>query len=167
MFLFLFGSITYSQLLFNENFNYTGPLLSNGWLISSTNTTNPQTAVGRGLTFPGYPSVSGNACPMANVGHDVYATYTPVNSGSVYLSFLVNVSAALTGDYFIALSSSTAQTNYVGRVFIKSTTGGSLVGVLKSNETPQVYGTTVFPLGTTCLVVMKYVFNTGNGTMTL
>ena len=104
--------------------------------------------------------LSGNACGLANDEYAVVSTTFPADStGSVYLSFLVNISAVQTGDYFIALSASYSQTNYYARVFVKAVTGGYNIGLSKSNETPQVYGSTVLPLNTTNLVIVKYTFN--------
>src|ERR1035437_9605448 len=161
-----FSNLTFSQLLFKENFDFTGAVLgSNGWLISGTNVTNPEATVTPGLTFTNYPSVSGNASSLANTGQDIYKLTTiPDSSGSFYLSFLVNVSAATTGDYFIAMSASYSQTNYYCRIFMKSATGGFNIGVSKNNENAAgaIYGTTAFALNTTYLVVAKYTFVAGD-----
>jgi hypothetical protein len=159
-----FSNLSFSQLLYEENFNYSGPLLSNGWQLSGTNVTNPEATVTPGLTFTNYPSVTGNACALANTGQDVYATFTADSSTSVYLSFLVNVSAVLTGDYFIAMSAPYSQTNYYCRIFLKSATGGFNVGVSKSNENAAgaMYGPTALALNTTYLIVAKYQFVPGD-----
>jgi uncharacterized protein YdeI (BOF family) len=137
-------------------------LTAAGWSLSGTSVINPITIVaGTGITFSGYSASGiGNAVAMKNTGQDVYKSFTTVNSGSVYLSFLMNVSAALTGDYFIAVSPPSVQFNYYARLHLKSTTGGYLVGISKSNEVTggSQYGTTTFSLNTTYLVVMKYTF---------
>ena len=136
-------------------------LTSAGWTLSGTTTTNPLTVATPGLSFTGHPgSGVGGALPMANTGQDVYRTFAPVSSGSVYLSFLMNVSAALTGDYFIAVSPSASQTNYYARLHIKSSGSGYNIGISKSNEVSggAQYGTTVYNLNTTYFVALKYSF---------
>jgi hypothetical protein len=155
--------------VYTEEFDYTaGDLLTtHGWVVSSGGGTNPLTVVAPGLTFTGYPSVTGNAVALTTTGEDDYVNFASPgpSSGSVYMSFMLNVSAAqATGDYFIALSPSSLQTNYYDRIFIKSGTTGYYVGVSKSNETPQTYGTTELTFNTTYVIVMKYVFNTGSTT---
>lgn len=159
--LFVLTSSIFSQTLFVEDFNYNvGDLLtSKGWVVSS-GTTNPLTVVAPGLTFSGYPA-SGNACELKTTGEDDYKSFTAVSSGSVYLSFLIKViSAQATGDYFIALSPSSTQTNYYMRTHIKSSGNGFLIGLSKSNELTggYIYGKTVLNFNKTYAVVVKHTF---------
>jgi len=167
LFLFLFivvASSLHAQLLLSDEFSGSAGtvLTSAGWTISGTSTTNPLTIGSSGsLTFAGFPgSGVGNALPMANTGQDVFKGFTTVNSGSVYLSFMVNVSATLTGDYIIALSPSASQTNYYARLHIKSSGAGFGFGISKSNEVSggSFYGNTVYNLNTTYFAVLKYSF---------
>jgi len=148
--------------LFKEDFEYSaGALLtSSGWLQSGSTATSPVKTVQPGLSFSGYSSSNvGNAAELLTSGQDVDKDFTPAVDGSVYLSFMMNVKSALTGDYFIALSPSTAQTNYFGRVYLKSFGSGCLIGISKSTETTgAVYGTTVLALGKTYLVIVRYDF---------
>lgn len=150
------------EQLLGDDFTAAGgtALTSAGWTQSQTTSTNPLTIATPGLTFPGHGgSGVGGAVSMANTGQDVYREFGPVSAGDVYLSFLMNVSAAqATGDYIMALSPSSLQTNYIPRLFIKSSGTGFNVGVSKSNETPQQYGTTVFNFNTTYFVAVKYSF---------
>ncbi len=152
---------TASAQLFTEDFNYTAldSLTLHNWLISSGGTTNAIRTVSPGLTFTGYASSGvGNAVGITTTGQDVYKTFPKDSGNSVYSAFMINVSAAqATGDYFYALSPAEAQTNYYGRLFIKSSGGGFLFGISKSNEA-AVYGTTVFSFNTTYLAVVKYSF---------
>ena len=158
----LFYNISFGQSLFVEEFNYTtGDLLTaHNWVQSGTSTTNPLSISSPGLTYTNYPSVTGNACTLALTGQDVYQSYTAQSSGNVYLSFLLNVQSSGTGDYFIALSPSTSQTNYCLRVHIKSNGSGFSMGLSKSNEVTggSIYGTTVLNFNTTYLVVCKHTF---------
>ncbi|MCX6121649.1 MAG: choice-of-anchor D domain-containing protein [Ignavibacteriales bacterium] len=134
-------------------------LTSAGWTQSGATTTLPLKIVSApDVTFTGYVSSGvGDAVLIDTTGQDDYKNFSPDSIGSVYLSFMFNVTKAATGDYFVALSSSLAQTNYYARTFIKSSGAGFVVGVSKSNET-ATYGTTVFSLNTTYLAVIKYTF---------
>jgi len=156
--------VTQAQVVFTENFSYTvGTMLNaNGWTPSGSppSTVNQLLVTSPGLTFTSYPSVTGNATTLANNGEDVYKSFTSVTSGNVYLSFLINVQSALTGDYFIAISPTSSQTNYYARVHIKSSGSGYVMGLSKSNEVSggAVYGTTVLNFNATYLVVVKHTF---------
>ncbi|MGE5499049.1 MAG: choice-of-anchor D domain-containing protein, partial [Syntrophothermus sp.] len=145
--------------------NFTGAagtvLTTAGWVQSGTSAVNPITIAAPGLSFPNYiGSGIGNAAPLANNGQDVYATFPAINSGSAYLSFLINPSAVLTGDYIIALSATATQSNYMARLHVKSSGSGYVVGISKNNEVSggAQYGSTVLPLNQTSLVVVKYNF---------
>lgn len=156
------SSVASAQLL-KEDFDYPAgdSLRAHGWLLSSS-TVNPLKVTTPGLTFTGYSSSGvGNATTLMNTGQDVYKAFSAQTARSVYLSFMMNVSAAQsTGDYFIGLSPSTSQSNYYARLFIKSSGSGFLVGVSKNNEA-VTYGTTVFSLNTTYMAVVKYTFVAG------
>lgn len=163
--LVLFTGVCNAQTIFEENFNYTaGTMLNaNGWTPSGSppSTVNQLLVTSPGLTFTGYPPAAGNATTLANTGEDVYRSFTSQKQGSVYLSFLMNVqSAQATGDYFIAISPSTSQTNYYARTHLKSSGQGYLIGLSKSNELSggYVYGTTNYSFNTTYLVVVKHSF---------
>jgi len=152
----------WGQHKFTEDFDYTAgdTLTKKGYLISSGGTTNAIRAVSPGLTFTGYASSGiGNAVGLITTGQDVYKSFPKDSGGSFYSAFMVSVSAAQSaGDYFFALSPAESQTNYYGRIFIKSSGTGFVFGLSKSNETAK-YGTTVFSFSTTYLVVVKYTFS--------
>ncbi|MEW6511511.1 MAG: T9SS type A sorting domain-containing protein [Bacteroidota bacterium] len=136
-------------------------LTAAGWAQSGSTATNPiLTSTAGGLSYPSYgPSGAGNAATLATSGQDVYRSFPAVSSGSIYLSFMVNVASAQSGDYCIALSPSSNQLSYHCRVFLKSATGGFLIGLAKSNEpTGPTYGSNIIPFTTTCLVVARYTF---------
>ncbi|MCX6148905.1 MAG: T9SS type A sorting domain-containing protein [Ignavibacteriales bacterium] len=167
----LVSSQFFAQALLEESFAYdAGTLITAtptpGWVLSGTNTSNPLTVVSPGLTFPNYPGVKGNALAMTTSGEDDYKAFTPEDSGSVYLFFLVNFSASQTGDYFIALSQSTAQTNYYARLHSKASGAGFVLGISKNNEVSggALYGSTVLNFNQTYPVCVKYTFNTVDAT---
>ncbi len=149
--------------VFAEDFTGTAgtALTAAGWTQSGSSATNPISITAGSLSFLHYSaSGAGNSASLTTSGQDVYSSFPTLNAGSVYLAFMMNVASAGTGDYFIALSPSSLQTNYYARLHVKSTTGGYLLGISKSNEVSggAQYGTTVLPLNTTCLVVVKYTF---------
>ncbi|MCX6142228.1 MAG: T9SS type A sorting domain-containing protein [Ignavibacteriales bacterium] len=149
------------QLYLSDDFTASAGtvLTSAGWIQSATSAVNPLAIASPSLTFTGHPgSGVGGAAPMANNGQDVYRTFPPVSSGDVYLSFLMNISAVQSGDYFIAVSPSASQVNYYARLHVQSSGAGYGIGIKKSNETGAQYGTSVYNLNTTYLVVLKYTF---------
>ncbi|MDB5221403.1 MAG: hypothetical protein JWN83_70 [Chitinophagaceae bacterium] len=153
---------------FTEDFNYSPASLitANGWTANSGAGTNAITVTSSGLTYPGSPASGiGNAVTMATNGEDDAKNFTPISSGSIYTSLLVNVTSAQTGgDYFAGLITGTsASPAFALRVYIKSTTGGFLFGCAKGTATP-VYETTVRSFGTTYLLAGKYIYNTGTTT---
>lgn len=151
----------YGQLL-TENFSYpAGQLITaNGWTAHSAGGTNAITVTTPGLNYAGHPgSGVGNAVTMATSGEDDNRTFTSTNSGSVYLSFLINVSAVQTaGDYFIGLFQTSSI--FPVRIYAKSDgAGGYFFGAGKGAST-AIYETTQRTLGTTYFIVAKYTFNT-------
>ncbi len=163
-------STSFAQVVFEENFDYTATagdsLKAKGWVLSGTNNTNPFMVTSPGLTFTGYPSVKGNATSFKNFGQDVYKNFTTsINSGTAYLSFLCNVqTASAVGDYLIAMSQSSSQTNYFARVHIKAQGTNWQLGISKNNEVSggNVYSTKLLTYNTTYLVVVKHSFVAGD-----
>jgi len=160
----LIGNVR-GQLL-TENFSYTAgqTITANGWTAHSAAGTNAITVTSPGLTYTGHPgSGIGNAVTMATSGEDDNRAFTTTNSGSVYFSFLVNLSAAQTaGDYFIGLFQSSSI--FPVRVYARSNgAGGFTYGVGKGSST-AVYEATARSFGTTYLIVAKYTFNTSSTT---
>lgn len=161
---FLGSSNAWGQV-FSENFVYpaASKLTDNGWSAHSGAGTNPISVVGTSLSYPQSPvSGIGGAASLTTTGEDVNKTFTASSSGSVYVSLLVNVSAAqATGDYFLNLGPDPISTTYTGRVFIKSSGSGIQFGISKVSTPAAVYGTTTYNLNETHLLVVKYTFNGG------
>jgi len=86
----------------------------------------------------------------------------PSAGTTIYYSFLINVSAVAGGtspaDVFRALSGGSFNTAI--RMQLKSAAGGFTIGGSKNGGT-NVYSTTVYPLNTTHLVIIKYTQNSG------
>lgn len=152
--------------LLTENFSYTAgqAITANGWTAHSAAGTNAITVTSPGLTYTGHPgSGVGNAVTMTTSGEDDNRAFTSTNSGSVYFSFLVNLSAAQTaGDYFIGLFQSSSI--FPVRVYARSNgAGGFTFGVGKGSST-AVYDPSARSFGATYFIVAKYTFNTGSTT---
>lgn len=158
----------HAQILLEENFDYPAgdSLRAHGWNITGTSTLNTVLVSNAGLTYPGYPLNSGNSAVLQTTGQDVnrgFLNNDSVNSGSVYASFLVNISAAQTaGDYFFHFGIATDNSSiFLGRVFAKLDNGNVAFGLSKSSTNATVlpvYTTTTYPLNTTHLIVLKYTF---------
>lgn len=161
---------SFAQTPLMDNFNYTNDSLAavgtnNGWIIASGATTNAIRSNGTGLTYTGYVgSGVGNSASLTTSGQDVVKdaklSYT---SGSVYASFLLNVTAAqATGDYFFGLVPQSSTTAFTARTFIKlSSTGYYKVGIMKGSTTLETtaYSSDSFALSSTYLCVVKYTYN--------
>jgi hypothetical protein len=157
-----------SQILV-EDFDYTvGDTINilRGWVFNSSYV-NPITVTSPGLTFTGFPgSGIGNAVTLTNNGQDLYKQASAsITSGNVYGSFMINVTAAqATGDYFFAFTTPSSGSAYTARTFIKSSGAGFVVGISKINDPAPVYGTTVYDLNKTYVMVVKYNYATASAT---
>ncbi len=150
-------------LLLEDNFNYTGTLIVNGYTASSGTGTNNLTTGAAGLTYSNYGSSSiGNALAVANTGEDVYKTFPQQNTpNTIYTSFLVNVSVSRTGDYFFVFAPSAGTTTFRARTFIKTSSNSGFFNIGIGNTGTATYGTTDLALNTTYLIVVKYSFISG------
>ena len=126
----LAGSMGIKAQLLVENFDYTaGTVLAtstsvdatSGWAGHSGAGTNNITVTASSITYPGYLSSGvGNYVSLVASGEDVNKTFTSQTTGTVYTSFLVNVtSASTTGDYFFTISSNPYNTSSRGRIYVK------------------------------------------------
>ncbi|MES2381052.1 MAG: T9SS type A sorting domain-containing protein [Bacteroidota bacterium] len=167
--LFLVWGFNYSvqaQQLITENFDYTAtsPLTTNNWVQILTSTVLPVSVTNAGLSFSGYNlSAIGNGAKIDTTGQDVYRDlFANTNSGSLYTSFMLNVSKATNaGDYFFAYLPQNSTSLFTGRLFIKAAgTGYYRIGISKSTDL-AVYSTDSFATNTTSLLVVKYQFTTG------
>lgn len=176
----------HSQTLLNESFIYgttSGPLCGGGgvttnWTPHLSAGLSPILYTPTSLSYPGYgpgTSIGNGAVTFANSAlprENVNRVIPLVNSGSVYVSFLLKVSGAtsiaLTSDYVVHFSDTfgtSSSGNATGRIFIKNQmlmpacslglSKGSLAGA-------AVYSPTLYSISQTLLVVMKYKFVTGS-----
>jgi len=162
IFIGLISFASFGQVL-SDDFNYTDNslLTANGWTAhSGAGTQSIDVGTSNGLTYTGYSGVSGftaaavgNAVRLDNTGEDVNRAFTsPVTTGDLYVSFLINVTNAVDG-YFFSLGTGT--TTFYSRLYARpSATSGKInFGI---GNTSATYSTTDFDINTTYLVVMKY-----------
>jgi len=161
--------------LITENFNYTlndtlSQIVGSNWIPIATVSNVNKIPVVAGLSYNGSSASGiGNAALVKNTGQDIGKVIpgNNIRTGSVYTSFLINVSAAqAAGEYFFAyLDSALNATNFRARVAIKSSGSGFRLGVSKSAaSTAAAYNTTDLNFGTTYQVVVKYSIIAGGTT---
>src|SRR5579862_6284659 len=172
---FLFQSAQ-ATLLFSEAFNYTSP----GNLAPNVNpgssvawgTGNSAMTIGSGnLTYPGLPDQGGNELSVAWGGGSAGTainTYANVTSGTVYYSFLLDVTTAPTAQsYLTSLNPGTSTPNGssdAAALYFETVTGGTSfrLGVRGGGaSTAFTPAGSPYSLNTTYLVVLGYNFNGG------
>ena len=108
--------------------------------------------------------VNGGAVTIGNTGQDVYDPFSSAvtlgDGQSLYFGLAINVSAAqATGDYFMHFTPDAGNSSlFYDRLFIKSTTGGYLLGLegTAGGGATVTYGTTVLSLNTSYNIVLAY-----------
>lgn len=168
----LVTNFSFGQTILKDNFNYTDNdlLTSNNWVAhSGSGTASIAVGASNGLTYAGYSGTSGimgavvgNAARLVNTGEDDSQTFTAVATGTIYYSFLVNVTSTTAG-YFIHLGNSPS--TFAARIFVKPSLTASKINFGISNSSTASYATTPtdFDLNTTYLVIAKYdVSSTGS-----
>jgi hypothetical protein len=168
----LLSYLSFGQI--SDDFNYADSALltANGWTgFSGTGTQPVDVGVANGLSYSGYSgltgftaAIEGNAARLDNTGEDVQKTFTPITSGSIYYSFLINVDAlnAATG-YCIGLT--TTGTTFGNKFFVRPSSTSGKINFGISNTTTANYSADFNP-GTTYLIIIKYdVSATGSHSM--
>ncbi|MEZ4793433.1 MAG: T9SS type A sorting domain-containing protein [Gelidibacter sp.] len=147
-----------------ENFNYgttAGDLTAvSGGVWENHSGSTPVAYATTSLSMPGYSSsgVGGSASITGSNSEDVKRSFTPRTSGLVYMSALVNLSSVGTGNYFMHLNATGA--DFVARVGAKDDGNGSVLFGIGTDSSTLTYGTTVFNLNTTYLIVASYNIDT-------
>ncbi len=159
----LTSASTFAQFM-DENFEYdcNDLITGHGWVAFSGIGVNPMRVCCPGLEFPCYNCITGNAVCMNTTGEDAYKYLTrKINTGSLYIMLMVNVSSAQDGDFFFHLGDSVVNnSNKIGRIYAKSVSGQIAFGLAKNNENP-VYTPAVYSTGTTYALLLKYTFVSG------
>jgi len=184
---FLCVNFINAQTFLNEQFNYgssSGSLcgtsgVTTNWTPFLNAGTNPILYSIASLTdtnYVGGTAVGGSASfAMGNTtAESVNRTVPSISSGNVYVSFLIKPTGGsgsnTLSEYFLFFNDtfgSSLTTNYVGRLFLQNVMLLPQVklGLSKaSGSSGAVFASSNFSLGTTYLVVMKYMFITGSST---
>ncbi|MEO8230912.1 MAG: T9SS type A sorting domain-containing protein [Ignavibacteriota bacterium] len=144
---------------FSEEFDFAANdnLTLHGWVAHSAGGTNPNTVNDGGLIFPGYPSSGiGNAALISGNSEDIHRLFPLVSSGSVYVSFMMNVTGAPTG-YFFHLAPNPHNTfDFRARVWLKTNGSNGLAVGFSYASSDTTFTNFDYSLGDTLLVVAKY-----------
>jgi hypothetical protein len=157
----------WSQLLY-EPFNYTpstsqGLAVQSGGAWSIINSGDSVIITSGSLTYPGLQTSAGNKIEFDSAGTDYYTRFTSQTSGSVYTSFILNVSSLATmgtgGSYFTGIIQDASTSLFGATVWVRASTtagkynigistrsSGSVISWLPDELTP----------GTSYLVVTAY-----------
>jgi hypothetical protein len=161
--LMCFSQTGFGQALLVENFEYPASslLTANGWSAHSGAGTQPITIHSSGLTFTGYPSSGfGNSALVDNTGEDDNKAFSPVNTGTVYCSFLINVTTVAPG-YFFHFGENPIGSTFRGKVFLDGTGTNFNFGLTKGSNTPTLTTGAPYATGSTYMLVLKYSVVTG------
>jgi len=121
------------------------------------------------LSYSGLPPSTGNMVNFDGTGFDPYFEFIPVTSGTVYASFIFNVTdiSAMTdltdGGYFAAIADGT--TSYDARIWARPNpdASGSTydIGFGNVSSTPPNTSPTVYNVGDAVFAVISYDIDTG------
>jgi len=166
-----------AQLLNYEPFNYTpdgtmGIHTQSGAAWVRLNSGDSILVTSGNLSFTGLQGSTGNKISFDGSGSDNYkiVTASPVTSGSVYYSFILNVSAlgslGTTGGYFTSIAQAASTTSYGTSVWTRKSSGDPSkfnVGIsTRSNSTVSWLSSDLTP-GTSYFIVIAYDIISGTG----
>lgn len=174
-------SATAGDLLMNENFEYSPGNLYNqgGWVKYGTNPEGPIQVEAGNLVYTGYINEGiGNrvALTRESLGEDLWKAFdnnTMVDSGTVYASFLINVSDVNNSNtWFFNMFAQTRagmvdgkSSTEVAKVWLEAGSDAQhfKLGISRNgNLAKAVVGDTEYEVGQTYLVVAAYEFVDGN-----
>lgn len=171
--LFVFVLNSQGQLLY-EPFSYTSSTTSGlsaqsagAWSI--INTGDSILVDNASLSYTGLSASAGNKVKFDGSGTDYYRQFTSQLSGSVYASFILNVSAlgglTTTGGYFTGFIQDASTTSFGGTVWTRlSTTAGKYnVGISTRSNSAVTWLATDLNPGTPYFIVRAYDMITGTG----
>lgn len=163
-----------AQLLLYEPFNYT-PDASSGlaaqsggaWLVYNTPGDSILVASGS-LSYTGLPASVGNKVKYDGAGAEYYTPYAVQTTGSVYGSYLFNVSSLstlnTTGSFFAGFGQNGAATTYGALTWVRlsSAAGKYNIGISARNATTVSWLPVDLTPGTPNFVVFAYDFISGS-----
>ena len=159
------------QLMY-EPFNYTpdplnGLTVQSGGLWVGINAGDSILVVAGNLTYPGLPSSVGNKVAFDGGGRDYYRDFASQTTGSVYRSFILNVtslgSLTATGGYFSGFMQDLSTTIFGATVWTRLSTisGKYNVGISTRSSSAPSWVTTDLDPNTSYFIVCAYDFIAG------
>lgn len=152
-----------NTLPYSEPFPYTsGSGLGSSQKWTNVNTGDDILSTTGSLTYSGHAS-SGNSVTFTGAGIDCFTPFTSTTAGTIYSSFLVNVTdlstmtATVPTTYFAGLTD--ALKNYKGRLFITKNATQYQFGLDAASTTTNL-DPTLRNVGDVVLVIMSYDFTT-------
>jgi hypothetical protein len=163
-----------NALPYSEDFGYTvGTSLASTQKWSNSNSGDTVDVVSGSLNYANYPS-SGNAVSYTGAGSDPSTKFTVTTAGTIYSSFLINISdmTGVTTDLsetVIAALSGDSPSSFRARLFFKKNGTQYQLGCTSATGVPAstIYDATLFNTGTTVAVVLGYDFGTNEVKMWL
>jgi len=160
------ASTNTSLLLLEENFDYVSDtyLHDNNWNVHSGAGTIPPKVGLAGLTYPGYPSVSGLDGVTQGSGEDINRTFIAQTSGTIFSSFLMNLTESFsTADYVFHFGTNPWTTGFYGKVYVQkdAATTNYRIGVTRNSSGAVAYTDYNYIPGTTYLIVISYTYVDG------
>jgi hypothetical protein len=153
-----------NTLPYTEPFTYpAGSNLGNSQKWNNLNSGDAIVVAAGNLNYPNFPNVSGNSITFTGAGIDCFTPFTSTTSGTVYASFMVNitdmsnVTVDLTETYFAGLTDATK--SYKSRMFFKKNGTQYQLGFDTLNTTTN-YDATLRNTGEVVFIVMGYDFGT-------
>jgi hypothetical protein len=154
-----------NALPYTEHFEYTaGESLGAQQMWANVNSGDPITITPGNLSYTGVAAF-GNSAAFSGAGIDTTTPFTTVTSGTIYASFLFNVTdySNVTVDgaetYFAALTEPNAGA-FRARLFIKKSGTQYQLGFANAGSTTTNYSPSLFNVGDVVMVVMGYDFAT-------
>ena len=151
-----------------EGFEYTtGSVLQTqgGW--TAINSGDDILIAEGNLSFPDYAASKGNRIAFGGSGLDHNKSFTSINSGTIFFSFIIKVtdiSAAIeeAGGYFAGFGQN--NTNFGATVWLKKDESNFRIGIgTRTNTSAIAYSTDIFALNSEILIVAAYQFNSESG----
>ena len=155
-----------SKIYFEENFDY-GSTAGDLTTISGGNWSNHSGTVNQllydtsSLSMANYPTSNiGGSITISSAGsEDVNRVFSPITSGKVYTSTLINLSTVGTGTYFFHFMDDAF--GYTARVGAKDDGTGKILFGIGASSSTLTFGSTPFELNTTYLLVASYDIASG------
>jgi len=152
-----------NTLPYTEHFQYpAGEALGAQQMWANVNSGDAITITPGNLSYTGVATF-GNAAAFSGGGIDATTPFTPTTSGTLYSSFLINVTdySNVTTDgaetYFACLTEPNAGA-FRARLFIKKAGTQYQLGLANAGSTTTNYAPTLFNVGDVVMVVMGYDF---------